>query len=143
MQITIRILYHKKGFYFSSHTKWPILQYFNIFSFDFTFGNYHCCGNWDIAPTGTATITLDPNFWKFHLIRASFTLGERVSLVKKCLDCLDWNKLFWCSECGHSMYVDVQHLIYWYIGSASVFVMPCFHSQHFKIQFIKLDEFMD
>ncbi len=20
----------------------------------------------------------------------------------KCLDCLDWNEFFWCSECGHS-----------------------------------------
>ncbi len=54
-------------------------------------------------PTGTGTIALDPTF-------GSFTLLEPVShyvnqfLWWKCLDCLDRNGFFWCSECGHSMY---------------------------------------
>ncbi len=36
--------------------------------------------------------------------------------------CLDWNKFFWCSECGHSrqMYNILS------IGGTSMFVMPCF-----------------
>jgi hypothetical protein len=47
----------------------------------------------------------------------SFTLLEPVwhymnwFLWWKCLDCLDWNGLFWCSECGHSRYMH-EHLIY-------------------------------
>jgi hypothetical protein len=66
------------------------------------------------VPMGARTIALDPTF-------GSFTLIEPVShqvnqfLWWKCLDCLDWNRVFWCS--------DRVHL---YIGRASVFVMPCF-----------------
>jgi hypothetical protein len=42
------------------------------------------------------------NFWKFYLIRTSFTLGELVFLVKVFrLFTLEWI-FFWCSECGHS-----------------------------------------
>jgi hypothetical protein len=41
------------------------------------------------------------NFWKFCLIRTGFTLGKLV-FRWKCLDCLDWNRLFWCSEYRHS-----------------------------------------
>ncbi len=61
------------------------------------------------------------NFWKFYLIRTSFTFGEPVSLMKL-LYCLNWNRcLFWCSECGHG------RLMYniLFIGRASVFVTPC------------------
>jgi hypothetical protein len=43
------------------------------------------------------------NFWKFYLIRTSFTLGEPVSLVKVFrLFRLELFRLFWCSECGHN-----------------------------------------
>jgi hypothetical protein len=51
------------------------------------------------------------NFWKFHLIRTGFTLGELVSLVKVfklfglepiVLVFRVWTRL-----------VDVQHLVYW------------------------------
>jgi hypothetical protein len=41
------------------------------------------------------------NFWKFYIIRTSFILGDRF-LWWNCLDCLDWNGFFWCSECGNS-----------------------------------------
>ncbi len=34
------------------------------------------------APRGTATISLDPTFGKFYLIRIGFTLGEPVPFVK-------------------------------------------------------------
>jgi len=49
------------------------------------------------APTGTATMAFDPTF-------GSFTLIEPVShymnwfLWRKCLDCLDWNGFFGCSD---------------------------------------------
>ncbi len=51
------------------------------------------------------------NFWKFYLIRTSFTLGEPVSLVKLF-------KLFRLERIVlvfrvWTQYVDVQHLIYW------------------------------
>jgi hypothetical protein len=41
----------------------------------------------------------DANFWKFYLIRTSFTSGERVSLVKMFrLLWIGTDVLFWCSE---------------------------------------------
>jgi hypothetical protein len=46
------------------------------------------------APTGTGTIALDPNFWKFYVIRTDFTLSKLVSLVKMFrLFRLEW--IFW------------------------------------------------
>jgi hypothetical protein len=51
------------------------------------------------------------NFWKFFLIRTSFTLGEPVSLVKVFrlfrVECIFLVFRVW------TQYVDVQHLIYW------------------------------
>jgi hypothetical protein len=38
---------------------------------------------------------IQSNFWKFHLVRTNFMLGESVY-------CVDWNGFFWRSECGHS-----------------------------------------
>jgi hypothetical protein len=55
----------------------------------------------NLLGAGTWTTALDSTF-------GSFTLSEPVShyvnpfVWWKCLDCLDWNRLFWCSECGHS-----------------------------------------
>jgi hypothetical protein len=77
------------------------------------------------APTGTWTIALDPTF-------GSFTLLELVSravtqfLWWKCLECLDWNGLFWFSECGHSKWM--YNILS--IGRASSSVMPCFYKNH-------------
>jgi hypothetical protein len=41
------------------------------------------------------------NFWKFYLIKISFTLDEPVSLVKVFRP-FRMEGLFWCSQCGHS-----------------------------------------
>ncbi len=49
------------------------------------------------------------NFWKFYLNRTSFTLNW--FLWWKCLDCLDWNRLFWCSGCGHSSRCTTYYLL--------------------------------
>jgi hypothetical protein len=53
-------------------------------------------------------MALDPNFWKFYLIRTGFILGEPVSLVKVF-------RLFRLELIcfGVQSVVDVQHLIYW------------------------------
>jgi hypothetical protein len=52
------------------------------------------------------------NFWKFYLIRTVFWW--------KCLNCLDWNRLFWCSECEHNEFYNILS-----IGKTNMFVMPC------------------
>jgi hypothetical protein len=58
---------------------------------------------------------IESNFWKFYLIRTSFTSSELVSLVKVFrLSRSEW--IFWV---GLRFRVDVQHLI----GRASMFVM--------------------
>ncbi len=68
------------------------------------------------------SVTLDPTF-------GSFTLLEPVShyvnwfLWWKYLDCLDWNRLFWCSECEQSRYM--YNILS--IGRAGVSVMPCWN----------------
>jgi hypothetical protein len=49
------------------------------------------------------------NFWKFYLIKIDFTFSWTGFFWGKCLDCLDENGIFWCSECGHN----VRHHIYW------------------------------
>jgi len=41
------------------------------------------------------------NFWKFYLIRIGFTLDELISLVKV-FRLFKLERVFWCSECGHS-----------------------------------------
>jgi hypothetical protein len=53
------------------------------------------------APTGTGTMALDPTFGRFTLLKPVSHYVNRF-LWWKCLDCLDWNRLFWCSECGAS-----------------------------------------
>jgi len=72
------------------------------------------------SPTGTRTIALNTTFESFILLE-SVSHEVKWFLWWKCLDCLDWNGLFWCSECGHSrqMYNILS------IGRASMFVMPC------------------
>ncbi len=52
------------------------------------------------------------NFWKFYLIKISFTLGEPVSLVKVFIRLFrsEWIVLVFRVW---TQYVDVQHLIYW------------------------------
>ncbi len=51
------------------------------------------------------------NFWKFYLVRISFTLDELVSLVKVFrVFRLEWIILVFRMR---TQYVDVQHLIYW------------------------------
>ncbi len=49
------------------------------------------------------------NLWKFYLNRTSFTLNW--FLWWKCLDCLDWKRLFWCSGCGHSSRCTTYYLL--------------------------------
>jgi hypothetical protein len=83
-----------------------------------------------LGPAPTGTMALDPTL-------GSFTLLEPIShsvnwfLWWKCLDCLNGNGFFWCSECEHSK-VDVQHFIYWqgqhicaalFLKEPSIFVM--------------------
>ncbi len=60
------------------------------------------------------------NFWKFYLIRTGFTLGENWFFWWKCLDCLDQDGIFWCSECRHDV---LTSLSIW--QGQRVFVMPC------------------
>jgi hypothetical protein len=51
------------------------------------------------------------NFWKFHIIRTDFTLGELVFLVKVFgLFRLEWIFLVFGVW---TQYIDVHHLIYW------------------------------
>jgi len=52
------------------------------------------------APIGTGTITWDPTFGSFILLEPVLHSVNQF-LWWKCLDCLDWKELFWCSECGH------------------------------------------
>jgi hypothetical protein len=47
------------------------------------------------APKRNRDYRIGSNFWKFYLIRAGFTLGELVSLVKVF-------RLFRLEQCGHS-----------------------------------------
>jgi hypothetical protein len=54
-----------------------------------------------LGPTLTGTITLDPTLEGFNLLKPVSHSVNRF-LWWKCLDCLDWNRLFCCSECGHS-----------------------------------------
>jgi hypothetical protein len=66
------------------------------------------CICWALAPKGTGTIALDPTF-------RSFTLLEPVSHYVDWFHwwrCLDWNRLFWCSECGHNRWM-CNMSIYW------------------------------
>ncbi len=63
------------------------------------------------APPGTGTIAFGSNFWKFYIMRTSFTLSELVSLVKV-FRLFRLEQIFlvfrvWTQQ------VDVQHLIYW------------------------------
>jgi hypothetical protein len=51
---------------------------------------------------GPGTITFDPTFG------IGFILGESVFLVK----CLDWNGIFWCSECEHSRFSSLYDAIH-------------------------------
>jgi len=68
------------------------------------------------------SVPLDPTF-------GSFTLLEPVShyvnrfLWWMCLDCLDWNGLFWCLECEQSRWM--YNILS--IGRAGVSVMPCWN----------------
>jgi hypothetical protein len=53
------------------------------------------------CPTGRGTIALDPTFGSFMLLEpVSYQMNQ--FFWRKCLDCLDWNGFFWCSECGNS-----------------------------------------
>jgi hypothetical protein len=73
------------------------------------------------APTGTGTMALHPNFWKFYLIRTSFTFGEPVFLVKVF-------RLFRLEQIVFlSFFLVLVFGVYniLSIGRASVFVMPC------------------
>jgi len=54
------------------------------------------------APTGTGTITFDPTFGSFTLLKLVSTLGELVSLVKVFRLFKLEHMFFWCSECGHT-----------------------------------------
>jgi hypothetical protein len=56
----------------------------------------------DPAPTGTGTLASDSTFGSFTLLEPVSQYENRFLWWK----CLDWNRLFWCSKCGHgrSMY---------------------------------------
>jgi hypothetical protein len=67
-----------------------------------------------MAPTGTGTNRIRSNFWKFYLIKTSFTLDALVFLGESVLDCLDWNRFFsGVRTVDNNGKWRVQHLIYW------------------------------
>ncbi len=62
------------------------------------------------------------NFWKFYLIKISFTLGEPVSLVKV-FRLFKWEHMFFGVQ---SVDTRGRCTTFYLIGRATVFLMPCF-----------------
>jgi hypothetical protein len=97
---------------YSSISWYPFVSFFfhlalqaSSHSHDFT----HCFG-WALSLWGTRTIALDPTFGSFTLLELISHEGNRL-LWWKCLDCLDSNGLFWCSECGQSNRCTTSYLL--------------------------------
>jgi len=57
------------------------------------------------APHRNGDYCIGSNFWKFYLIRTSFTSREPVSLVKVFRLFRSERIFLWCSECGHSKWM--------------------------------------